>query len=105
QLLLRLPQGAELRRLSGLHPAAGEAHLSRLAVQGGGPDLVEQMEPLRPLHQGAQDRIAVPGAQKARDMAAIGPAQGVQGAHSSIPRACWRLEISTTGSLGANSPS
>ena len=45
------------------------------------------------------------GAQKARDMAAIGPAQGVQGAHSSIPRACWRLEISTTGSLGANSPS
>ena len=57
KLLLQLPQGALLRAFALLQPPAGKAHLSRLAAQGLGPDLVEQRRSFWPLGQRHQDGV------------------------------------------------
>ena len=78
QLLPGLPQGADLRRFTGLLHAAGEAHLSRLAAEGGGPDLEEKMQPVGLLHKRAQNRVAVAGFQHLGDIAVKPALQIVQ---------------------------
>ena len=55
QLFPRLAQGALYRRLAGLHPPAGEAHLRRVVAQVLRPHLIEQVQPVGPLDQRDED--------------------------------------------------
>ena len=79
--------------------------LSRLAAEGGGPDLEEKMQPVGLLHKRAQNRVAVAGFQHLGDIAVKPALQIVQFPHSKILKAPCRLTMSTEGVLGAYSPS
>ena len=87
QFLLRLPEGAVCRGLSRFHLPAGKAGLSAL-TDPGRPDLKQQVQPIRTLHQGTQNSIFVSGFQQRRNMIAVKPAQICQFfSHSSIVKA------------------
>jgi len=60
-------------------------------VGGGGADLEEQVQAVRPLHQGTEDGIAVPGAQKPRHMVCVPATQMFQVSH-------WRSWAGRTSS-------
>ena len=87
QFLLRLPKDAVCRGLSRVHLPAGKAGLSAL-TDTGRPDLKQQVQPIRTLHQGTQNSIFVPGFQQRGNMIAVKPAQICQFfSHSSIVKA------------------
>ena len=65
QLFPGLPQGAGLRALHPLYLSSGEAHLPRLAMEFGGPHLVEDLPPLFTLHQRDQHGVAPGGIHQA----------------------------------------
>ena len=65
QFLLSLPEGALLRRLPASIRPPGKHTSPGLAVQGGGADLEEQVQAVRPLHQGTEGRHSCAGRPEA----------------------------------------